>query len=62
MIKWTAIWTMGFNYEHFHFVIKPSIKLLGLYLFIYLFIQFLWNSYHIIFIQVFIFFLAQISV
>ena len=52
---------MGFNYEHFHFVIKTSIKLLGLYLFIYLF-----NFYETLIIsflsRFLFFFLAQISV
>ena len=48
----------GLTYEHFYFIIKRSIKLVG---FIYLFIIFLWHFYQIIFTQVFCFY-AQVIV
>ena len=51
-----------FTYEHFHFEIKTSIKLLGFYLFIYsIFMTLLSNHFYPGF-YLFIFFFAQIIV
>ena len=47
---------MGFSYEHFHFVIKTSIKLLGLYFYLFIYLFNFYETLIISFLSRFLFF------